>query len=157
MSRESRRRKRKERKRRKQAERQARRDLRDQLKVAQEQAAAAQASIAEQMRIDAEERKKQQDLFTTELLKIQDKAAADMQAMQDQQAADERARVERERISASNQAFANRAAAGLQIRPAASTPSAAGTPQFKRRNQQFASRRPAYGGLSTTQSSTINI
>ena len=157
MSRESRRRKKKERQKRKAAERQARRDLRNQLQIAQAQAAAAQESIAEQMRIDAEERQKQQDAFTAELLKIQDKATADLKAMQDQQAADERARVERERISASNQAFANRAAAGLQIRPAASTPSAAGTPQFKRRQQQFASRRPAYGGLSTTQSSTINI
>ena len=157
MSRERRRRKKKERKARKRAERRARRQLRDQLLIAQAQAAAAQESIAEQMRIDAAERQKQQDAFTAELLRIQDKATADLQAMQNQHAADERARFERERISSANQSFVDAAAAGLQIRPAASTPSAAGTPQFKRRQQQFASRRPAYGGLSTTQSSAINI
>jgi hypothetical protein len=174
MSRESRRKQKKERQRRKQAERDARRSLREMLKQAQEQAAAADARIAEQMRIDAQARKEQAEIYSRDLLKIQDKAATDLKAMQDQHAADEAARIERERIAriereaaermaiqeqkigASNRARAAAGATGLQIQPAARGSNVGGTPQFKRRKDQF-NVSGSYGGLSTIKSGTINI
>jgi len=178
MSRESRRKQKKERQRRKQAERDARRMYERMLKQAQQQAAAADARIAEQMRIDAANRQKQAEIYNRDLLKVQKKAAADLQAMQSQYAQAEKARIERENIakqqqqmqermamqqqaaeekaSAANRARAAAGATGLQIQPAGDTSSVAGTPQFKRRKDQFAGQK-SYGGLSTIKSGTINI
>ena len=174
MSRESRRKQKKERQRRKQAERDARRTLKEMLKQAQEQAAAADARIAEQMRIDAKARKDQAAVYNRYLLRIQNKAAADLKAMQDKHAQDEAARIKREeiarmqreaaermaiqeqKIGASNRARAAAGATGLQIQPAAGGSGVGGTPQFKRRKDQF-NVSGSYGGLSTIKSGTINI
>ena len=179
MSRESRRKQKKERQARKQAERDARRMYERMLKQAQQQAAAADARIAEQMRIDAANRQKQAEIYNRDLLKVQQKASADLQAMQSQYAQAEKARVERENIarqqremqermamqqqaaeekaSAANRARAAAGATGLQIQPAGDMSSVAGTPQFKRRKDQFNVGQKAYGGLSTIKSGTINI
>jgi membrane protein involved in colicin uptake len=185
MSRESRRKQKKERQRRKQAERDARRMYERMLKQAQQQAAAADARIAEQMRIDAANRQKQAEIYNRDLLKVQQKASADLQAMQSQYAQAEKARIERENIakqqremqermalqkkaeaeqlaaaedkaSAANRARAAAGATGLQIQPAGDMSSVAGTPQFKRRKDQF-NTAGSYGGLSTIKSGTINI
>lgn len=178
MSRESRRKQKKERQRRKQAERDARRMYERMVKQAQQQAAAADARIAEQMRIDAANRQKQSEIYNRDLLKVQKKAAADLKAMQNKFEKAEKARIKREDIArqqqqmqaqmaaqrqaevdkatASNQARAAAGATGLQIQPAGDMSSVAGTPQFKRRKDQF-NVAGSYGGLNTIKSGTINI
>ena len=78
-----------------------------------------------------------------------------------QEEADRRVKAQEEaRVSAATSA-ANQArqgqAANLQIQPASSTPQTAGTQAFKRRKDQFKITKPAYSGLSISQSGMVNV
>lgn len=173
MSRESRRKQKKERQARKQAERDARRMYERMLKDAQGAAAAANKRIAEQMKIDRAARAKQAAIYKRDLTDAQNKAASDLKILRDDFAGQEAARIKREKISsdaakmqaqmaakerkigAGNEARAAAGATGLQIRVGEDGSSVAGTPQFKRRKNQF--NAGSYGGVNAMKSDAINI
>tara|TARA_R110001606_G_scaffold345862_1_gene494750 strand:+ start:44 stop:565 length:522 start_codon:yes stop_codon:yes gene_type:complete len=78
-----------------------------------------------------------------------------------QEEADRRVKAEEKaRVSAATSA-ANQSRQGqtanLQIQPASSTPQTAGTQSFKRRKDQFKITKPAYSGLSISQSGMVNV
>ena len=101
-----------------------------------------------------------------QLLQIQGERTAVSKMTQDytamlQEEADRRVKAQEEaRVSAATSA-ANQArqgqAANLQIQPASSTPQTAGTQPFKRRKDQFKITKPAYSGLSISQSGMVNV
>ena len=101
-----------------------------------------------------------------QLLQIQSERSAVSKMTEDytamlQKEADARAAAqEKARVSAATSA-ANQArqgqAANLQIQPASSTPQTAGTQAFKRRKDQFKITKPAYSGLSISQSGMVNV
>ena len=78
-----------------------------------------------------------------------------------QEEADRRVKAEEKaRVSAATSA-ANQSRQGqtanLQIQPASSIPQTAGTQSFKRRKDQFKITKPAYSGLSISQSGMVNV
>ena len=78
-----------------------------------------------------------------------------------QEEADRKVKAQEEaRVSAATSA-ANQSRQGqtanLQIQPASSTPQTAGTQPFKRRKDQFKITKPAYSGLSISQSGMVNV
>ena len=112
--------------------------------IQQKQFESQQADIAEQLKILKGEKSavaQMQQQYADALAKeAETKQKAQEQARQDMQTA------------RANAAMANRSGL-LQIRPAGSTPSTAGTQGFKRRAQQFGT---AYKGLSKIQSGMVN-
>ena len=112
--------------------------------IQQKQFESQQADIAEQLKILKGEKSaiaQMQQQYADSLAKeAEAKQRAQEQARQDMQTA------------RANAAMANRSGL-LQIRPAGSTPSTAGTQGFKRRAQQFGT---AYKGLSKIQSGMVN-
>ena len=112
--------------------------------IQQKQFESQQADIAEQLKILKGEKSavaQMQQQYSDALAKeAEAKQKAQEQAMQDMQTA------------RANAAMANRSGV-LQIRPAGSTPSTAGTQGFKRRAQQFGT---AYKGLSKIKSGMVN-
>jgi len=112
--------------------------------IQQKQFESQQADIAEQLKILKGEKSaisQMQQQYADALAKeAEAKQQAQEQARQDMQTA------------RANAAMANRSGL-LQIRPAGSTPSTAGTQGFKRRAQQFGT---AYKGLSKIQSGMVN-
>ena len=112
--------------------------------IQQKQFESQQADIAEQLKILQGEKgavAQMQQQYTDALAKeAEAKQKAQEQAMQDMQTA------------RANAAMANRSGV-LQIRPAGSTPSTAGTQGFKRRARQFGT---AYKGLSKIKSGMVN-
>lgn len=112
--------------------------------IQQKQFESQQADIAEQLKILKGEKSavaQMQQQYADALAKeAEAKQKAQEQAMQDMQTA------------RANAAMTNRSGV-LQIRPAGSTPSTAGTQGFKRRAQQFGT---AYKGLSKIKSGMVN-
>ena len=141
----------------KQAERDARRMYREQLRIAQESAAAQQKAIQEQIERDRAAREQQSAAYRADLFKIQQEAAAGMKAMQDQQLQAQMAAEQRAQLASRNQMAAEQAA-GLQIRSASADATAAGSGAFKRRKDQFnIQQKPTYGGINAMKSGMINI
>jgi len=68
----------------------------------------------------------------------------------------EQTRVRNFAIQTANQSRSGQTA-NLQIQPASSTPKTAGTQPFKRRRDQFKITKPAYSGLSVSQSGMVNV
>jgi hypothetical protein len=85
-----------------------------------------------------------------------EKLLKEAQKARDQFKADQEAAVKAQAIAAANQGRGTQAA-NLQIQPASSTPTTAGTQPFKRRRDQFKINTPAYSGLSISQSGMVNV
>ena len=113
--------------------------------IQQKQFESQQADIAEQLKILKGEKgavAQMQQQYADALAKeAEAKQKAQEQAIQDMQTA------------RANATMANRSGV-LQIRPAGSTPSTAGTQGFKRRSRQFGT---AYKGLSKIKSGMVNV
>ena len=128
-------------------------------------AAEQQRQQAYQQQLQATAARTQADI-AKQLKIVQSEKSAVSRMTQDytkmlQEEADRRIKAEEEaRVSAATSA-ANQARQGqtanLQIQPAASTPQTAGTQPFKRRSDQFKITKPAYSGLSISQSGMVNV
>ena len=68
----------------------------------------------------------------------------------------EQTRVRNFATQTANQARSGQAP-NLQIQPASSTPTTAGTQPFKRRRDQFKIKPPTYSGLSISKSGMVNV
>ena len=128
--------------------------------------------VAQQQRQDAYQQKLQATASRTQadiakqLKIVQSEKSAVSKMTQEytamlQEEADRKVKAEEEaRVSAATSA-ANQSRQGqtanLQIQPASSTPQTAGTQSFKRRKDQFKITKPAYSGLSISQSGMVNV
>jgi hypothetical protein len=85
-----------------------------------------------------------------------EKLLKEAQEARDQFKAEQEAAAKAKAIAAANQARSGQTAS-LQIQPASSTLTTAGTQPFKRRKDQFKINTPAYSGLSISQSGMVNV
>ena len=111
-------------------------------------AAKTQADVAKQLKIVQSEKSAVSKMTQEYTAMLQEEADRRVKAQ-------EEARVSAA-TSAANQARQGQAA-NLQIQPASSTPQTAGTQAFKRRKDQFKITKPAYSGLSISQSGMVNV
>ena len=124
-----------------------------------------QQQQAYQQQLQATAARTQEDI-AKQLQIVQSEKSAVSKMTQDytamlQEEADRRVKAQEEaRVSAATSA-ANQSRQGqtanLQIQPAFSTPQTAGTQPFKRRKDQFKITKPAYSGLSISQSGMVNV